>query len=96
MLQFNVIDKICRYIAAKRCEKAMIDVMNGAKNNDEKMIIDTYPNLLIESKALVIHLAKLMNKTPNVSAIERYGISDFLWFFWFYKTFIIIKKILSF
>lgn len=62
----------------------MIAVMNGAKNNDEKAIIDTYPNLLVESKALVIHLAKLMNKTPNVSAIERYGISNFPWFFCLY------------
>lgn len=47
--------------------------MDAAKKHEDKAIIANYQTMLIESKALLIHIGKILQQTPNVNDIERYG-----------------------
>jgi len=60
------------YIAAKRWAELSKELIAASDKNDEKTVIDLYLKLLIESKALLVYLAKVLNKTPNLANLERY------------------------
>lgn len=61
------------YLAAERCEKVAIELEQSAIKEDEKRVIDNFLMLMVEAKALKIHIAKITNKAPDVRDFERYG-----------------------
>ena len=60
------------YIAANRSKDLAAELVTASDRNDQKAVTDKFLKLLIESKALIIYISKVVGKPPNISALERY------------------------
>ena len=61
------------YLAAERCEKIAIELEQSAIKEDEKRVIENFLNLMVEAKALKVHIGKMTNKPADVKDFDRYG-----------------------
>lgn len=61
------------YLSAERCQQRAEKLEISAEEKKENESIENYLNLMIESKALKIHIAKITGRTPDVSQIEKFG-----------------------
>jgi len=55
--------------------------MEAARQQNSQVAIQEYPKLLTESKALLTHIGKIIQKTPNLKRIEEYGNFSFCFFY---------------
>lgn len=60
-------------IAADRCQQYAVDLENGAIEEDEVKIIDSYVLLLKEGRSLKTYIANATNKKFNAQDFEKYG-----------------------
>lgn len=60
-------------IAADRCQQSAIDLENGAIEEDEAKVIDSYVLLLKEGRSLKTYIANATNKKFIAQDFEKYG-----------------------
>jgi HPt (histidine-containing phosphotransfer) domain-containing protein len=73
------------YLSAERCQQRAEKLETSAEEKKQNETVENYLNLMAESKALKIHIAKLTSRQPDVSQIEKYGKMRFS--FLLYDTF---------
>jgi len=69
-------------IAAERCQQYATDLENGAIEEDEVKVIDSYVLLLKEGRALKTYISNATNKKFNAQDFEKYG-KSYLYLFSF-------------
>jgi len=61
-------------LAADRCGNVAGKLEDSARQNDEPGVINHYLHLLIEAKALKMHIGKILKKPVDITDFENYEV----------------------